>query len=431
MVKVEKGKKENNKIELTVTVELEKVQQEFNETYRMLSQKVRIPGFRSGRIPINILEMNLGKEYIDQQVAEKIVKDTYDKAINESHLDPIDVPKIDLLQVDKTKPMIYKMILEVKPEFEIPDLKDVSVEKIKPEVTEKEVEEDLERIRESHGKLKTVEGRKSKQGDFLVLDYETFVDGKPLPDGKKENQILQLGDRIPPEFNANLIEMNAGEEKEIKMKIPVDARDIKIAGKEIDYHVKISSIKERELPELNDDFAKNAGEYNSLDDLKEHIRKQLNERKKYQNDSEFNDMLLEKVAEKCVFDVPEVLIERQVENMMNNLKEDLQKSNMSLDDYYKMIKADENKVKSEYRTIAVHQIKKELIVDKIIQDGKITATNEDIENRINEIAESTNQKALKVRAMFEKNQTLSNLEEQIKREKALEILSGRVNIISK
>lgn len=431
MINIEKGKKDNNKIEVKVTVDQEQVQQEFNNIYRELSQKVKIPGFRSGRVPTNILEMNLGKEYIDQQVAEKLIKESYVEAIDKSKLDPIDVPKIDLVQIDKEKPFIYKMNLEVKPDIQLPKLDDIKIDKKLPKVSEKEINEDLERIRESHGKLVEVTDRESRNGDFLIIDFETLADGKPLPDGKKEKQMIQLGNRIPKEFNENLVGLKPGDEKEVKMKIPENVDEKKMAGKELIYKVTLVDIKEQELPALDDEFAKTAGDYKNLDELKQHIKKQLEERAKYQAENDFSENLMEKVAEKCSFEVPEVLINKQVESMLDNLKEDLKNRNMTLESYYEMIKADESKVKKEYSSLAEKQIKKELIIDKIIQDDKITATEEDLNNKIKEIAESSNQKPLKVRAMFEKNKTLDNLKEQIKREKVVEKLSKQVIVNEK
>jgi len=431
MVKIEKGKRDKNNIEITVTVEQEKVQEEFNDTYRELSRKARIPGFRSGRIPINILEMNLGKDYINQQVAEKLIKDTYSDAIDNSKLEPINVPKVDIAQIENKKPFIYKMILELKPDIVIPDLKDISIEKKEPKVTEKEVDEDLERIRESHAKLRSIEDRESKIGDFLIVDYESFIDGKPIPDGKREKQMIQLGEKLPAEFNNNLIGVKPGDEKDIVMRVPDNVEDKKISGKEVTHHVSVSEIKEKDMPELDDDFAKSAGEYKNLNDLREHVRKQLIERAKYQADNEFKEDLMEKVAEKIQFEVPTVLIDKQVESMMNNLKKDLANRQMTLEDYYKAIKVDEEKVKKEYHSLAEKQIKKELIIDKIIQDGKIFATDEEVNKKIEEIAESTNQKPLKVRALLEKNNTLHNLKEQIKRDKAIDFLLKKVKVIEK
>ena len=382
-------------------------------------------------MPVNIIEMNLGKEYIGQQVAEKLIKDSYNIALEKSEFDPIDVPKIDLVQIEKDKPFIYTMTLELKPEFETPALDDISVERRPFKINEEQVDKELERIRESHGKLIEVENRESKPEDFLVIDYEAFLDGKPLEDSKKEKQIIQLGDRIPPEFNENLLGVKPDDEKDIKVKIPEQVDDKKIAGKEIIYKVKVSEIKEKELPELNDDFAKSVGDYEKLDDLRTFVKKQLEAQAKFESDREFQDSLMEKVSEKCIFDVPEVLIEKQLDKMMEDLKEDLKIRNMSLESYYNLIKADEEKVRQEYRVIAEKQIKQELIIDKVILDNEITVTEEEVNNRIEEIAESTNQKPLKVRAMFERNKTLENLKEQIKREKAIEILSGKVSIVEK
>ncbi len=323
------------------------------------------------------------------------------------------------------------MILELKPEFEIPSLEDISLERKLHQVSDQQVDEELEKIREGHGRLKEVEGRVSKPDDFLIIDYEAFLDGKPLDDSKKEKQIIQLGERIPPEFNENLVGVKPDDEKDIKVKIPEQVEDKKIAGKEIIYKVKVSEIKEKELPELDDDFAKSVGDYEKLDDLKEFVKKQLVAQAKFESDREFQDSLMEKISEKCNFEVPEILIEKQLEKMMDDLKEDLKMRNMSLEAYYDLIKADEEKVKQEYRVIAEKQIKQELIIDKVITDNEITATEEDVNNKIDEIAESTNQKPLKVRAMFERNKTLENLKEQIKREKAIDILSEKVKVVEK
>jgi len=431
MVHIKKGEIEKNKVEVEVTVEQEQVEQAFKGIYRELSQKVKIPGFRSGRVPENILEMNLGKEYLNHQVAERLIKDSYTKAIEDSKLDPIDVPKIDLVQIEKGKPFIYKMVLEVKPDFAIPALDDITIEKKKPEITELEVEKELEKIRENYSKLKPVEDRESRIGDFLIVDYEAFLDDKPLKNSKREKQLIQLGERAPHEFNKNLVGLKPGDEKEVTIKFPENHPDKQIAGKEIIYQVKLSEIKVKELPEIDDNLAKSVGDYQTLEELKEHIRKQLTEQAKYEAEREFYESLMEKVAEKCNFEVPEVLIEKQLENMIKDLEEDLKERNISLTDYYQMIKADEDKVKKEFRVIAEKQIKRELIIDKIIQDDKITATEEDVNKKIEEIAESTNQKPLKVRAMFEKNDSLDNLKEQIKREKAMAILSQKVKIIEK
>lgn len=431
MIQIEKGNIEKNKVEITVTVEQEKVNQEFNNTYRELSQKIKIPGFRSGRIPANILDMNLGKEYIEQQVSEKLVKNSYTEAIDESKFDPIDVPKIDLVQIDKDKPFVYKMILELKPEIEIPELNDLTIEKKMPMVSDQDVDEELERIRDNHAVLRSVEDRESRIGDFLIIDYKTLVNGKPASGEKKENQMIQLGERVPAEFNQNLVGLKPGDEKEFSFNLPKKQKKESDIDEMITYQIHLSEIKQKELPALDDDFAKSVGEYKDLAELKEHVRKQLFEREKYQSESDFHEALMEKVAERSQFEVPEVLVEKQLDRMMDHLKEDLKNSNMSLEDYYKAIKADEAKVRAEYRILAEKQMKNELILDKIIQSDTITATDEEVKQKIDEIAESTNQSALKVKAMFEKNDTLDNLKEQIKREKAMEYLSRKIKIDEK
>ncbi|MCJ7814191.1 MAG: hypothetical protein MUP34_02080, partial [Candidatus Atribacteria bacterium] len=223
---------------------------------------------------------------------------------------------------------------------------------------------------------------------------------------------------------------SAGDEKEIKILVPEDAKDKKISGKEIKYKVKIVEVKEKELPELNEDFLKTLGNYKTIDEFNKDIKVKLEKQMEMVNENNYEHKLLEKITEICEVKVPKVLIEREVEYMMKNLEDDLKSKDLSLQDYYKSIKTDEEKVKKEYEIVAEKRIKQELVLDEISQVEKIEVTEEEVKDRIQTIAKEMKQDPLKVEATFNKNNNIDGLKESIKREKIIDFLNTKIKIVN-
>lgn len=430
MINVEIKKHEGNEIDLKIEVDKLKVNNKLERVYNDLSYKVKIPGFRKGKIPRNILDLHLGKEYFYQKTAEILIPDSYIEAVKKVSIEPIEQPKINIIQMEEDKPLIFEATVQVKPEVKIGSLEKIKIQKEDLKIIEKDVENEIKKIQESHAVLKVVKDRKAKEGDFLIIDAEAYVNGQLIKESKVKKQILQLGKSVMmPELDKQLVGCKAGEEKEIKVLVPQDAKDKEVAGKEITYKIKVFEIKEKELPELNNDFAKTIGDFKNLNELKKEIKKELIRQIEIINKNNLEQKILEKVAEVCEVKVPEVLIERETNYMMESLENDLKVKKLSLQDYYRSINTDEEKVKKEYRIVAEKRIKQELILDKIAREEDIKVTEKEIKNKINTIAKEIKQDPLKVETNLKKKNNLDGLKENIKREKIIGFISKKIKII--
>ncbi len=428
MLKVEIEKQKENEVKLKIETDKLEVNSNLDKVYNDISYQIKIPGFRRGRVPKNILNLHLGKEYFYDKTAEKLIPECYLEAINKNNIQPINQPEIKVIQIEEDKPLIFEATVQVRPEVKLGSFDKISIQKEDVKVTNTDVNNEIRRIQENLAKLKIVKDRQAKEGDFLVVDSIGYIEGKVVDGSKVEKQIIQLGKNTPPEFNKKLIGCSAGDETEINILIPKDIKDKKIADKEITYKVKIIEIKEKELPELNVDFVKTVGNYKNLDDFREDIQDKLEKQLKTLNENNYESKLLEKVTDICETKVPKILIEREVEYMMKSLEDDLKSKDLSLQDYYKRIKTDEEKVKKEYEIVAEKRIKQELVLDKISQVENIQVTEKEVMDKIETIAKELKQDALKVEATFKKNNNLDGLKESIKREKIIDLLNKKVNL---
>jgi len=426
LLKYKIKKQENDEVILEVEIEKSEVKTELNKICNDLSYKVKIPGFRKGKIPRNILEMHLTKEYLYEKTADELIEKTYYDAIKQSKIEPIDRPSVKVIQIEEEKPLIYEITVKVKPEVKIGSFDKIEVKKEAVKILKKDVDSEILRMQESQAKLIITKDRKAKEGDFLIIDSESFVDGVPLKDGKMNKQLIELGKNNSPEINKKLIGCSIGEEKDIVIKVPENSKDKELAGKDISYKIKVLEIKEKELPKIDDDFAKNFGNYKDLNEFKKSIKENLKNRAENISKNNYESELINKVEEVCEVKVPEVLVDREVNYMIKTLEEDLKTKNISLEDYLKSIKADESKLKKEYKSVAEKRVKKELILDKIAKDQKIEATDEELKKKIEEIAKDVKQDPIKVEATFKKNNNIDGLKETIRREKIFEYISKQI-----
>lgn len=429
MVKVEIEKQKENEVKLKIETDKLEVNSSLDKVYNDVSYEIKIPGFRKGRIPKNILNMHLSKEYFFDKTAEKLIPKSYLEAIEKINIQPIDQPEIKVIQIEEDKPLIFEATVQVRPEVKLGSFDKISIQKEDIKVTDSDVKNEIRKIQENQAKLNVVKNRKSKKDDFLLIDSEGYVEGKVIEGSKVEKQLVQLGKNAAPEFNDKLVGCSAGDEREIKILVPKDIEDKKIAGKEITYKVKVIEVKEKELPELDEDFVKTIGNYKTLDDFKKDIKDKLEKQVEMINKNNYERKLLGKVVDVCEVKVPKVLIERELEYMMKSLEDDLKAKDLSLQDYYTSIKTDEEKVKKEYEIVAEKRIKQELVLDKISQAEKIQVTEKEVKDKIKTIAKEMKQDPLKVEATFKKNNNLDGLEESIKREKIIDFLSKKIETI--
>ena len=429
MVKAEIKKQKENEVTLKIETDKLQVNNKLDKVYNDVSYQIKIPGFRKGRIPKNILNLHLSKEYFYEKTAEELIPDCYIEAVKKIDIQPINQPEIKVIQIVEDKPLIFEATVQVRPEVKLGSFDKISIQKEDVKVTKTDVNNEIKRTQENLAKLKIVKGRKAKEGDFLVVNSVGYIEGKVMEGSKVEKQIIQLGKNIPPEFNKNLVGCLEGDEKEIKVLVPKDVKDKKIAGKEIKYKVEIIEIKEKELPELNEDFAKTVGNYKTLDDFKKDIKDRLEKQVGMVNKNNYERKLFEKITEVCEVKVPKILIDREVEYMMKSLEDDLKSKDLSLQDYYTSIKTDEEKVKKEYEIVAEKRIKQELVLDKISQVEKIQVTEKEVKDKIKTIAKEMKQDPLKVEATFKKDKSLDGLKESLKREKIINFLNDKIKIV--
>ena len=429
MVKAEIKKQKENEVTLKIETDKLQVNNKLDKVYNDVSYQIKIPGFRKGRIPKNILNLHLSKEYFYEKTAEELIPDCYIEAVKKIDIQPINQPEIKVIQIVEDKPLIFEATVQIRPEVKLGSFNKISIQKEDVKVTKTDVNNEIKRTQENLAKLKIVKGRKAKEGDFLVVNSVGYIEGKVMEGSMVEKQIIQLGKNIPPEFNKNLVGCLEGDEKEIKVLVPKDVKDKKIAGKEIKYKVEIIEIKEKELPELNEDFAKTVGNYKTLDDLKKDIKDRLVKQVGMVNKNNYERKLFEKITEVCEVKVPKILIVREVEYMMKSLEDDLKSKDLSLQDYYTSIKTDEEKVKKEYEIVAEKRIKQELVLDKISQVEKIQVTEKEVKDKIKTIAKEMKQDPLKVEATFKKDKSLDGLKESLKREKIINFLNDKIKIV--
>jgi trigger factor len=430
MAKVEIKKQKENEVKLKIEIDKLKTNSKLDKVYNDTSYKIKIPGFRKGKIPKNILNLHLGKGYFYDKTAEELIPECYLEAIKKIDIKPINQPEIKVIQIEEDKPLIFEATVQVMPEVKLGTFDKISIQKEDIKVTASDLKNEITRIQENQAKLNVVENRKSKKNDFLVIDSEGYIEGKAIEGSKVEKQLVQLGKNTAPEFNDKLIGCSAGDEKEIKILVPKDVKDKKIAGKEITYKVKVIEIKEKELPELNKDFVKTVGDFKTLDDFKKDIKDKLEKQVEMVNKNNYEGKLLEKVTDICEVKVPKVLIEREMDYMMKSLEDDLKSKGLSLEDYYKSIKTDEEKVKKEYGIVAKKRIKQELVLDKISQVENLQVTEKEVKDKIKILAKEMKQDPLKVEATLKKNNNLDGLKESIKREKVINFLNKQIKTIN-
>ncbi len=374
--------------ELKIEISPEKVSKELSEAYTLLSKQVTVRGFRKGKTPRSVLE-RMYADRVNAQVAESLIKESLPEALKEANLSLILAPEIkDFSKISDGKPFTYSAVVDVWPEFELPQYKGIEIEEPEVNVTDEEVEEQFNALVRFYAEVKDVEeDRPVKEGDIVVIDYEGFIDEKPVEELKEENYYLEVGaGNFNEKFESELIGMEKGAEKDIEISYPEDAINELVAGKSVRYHVKVKQIKQRVLPELNEEFISRFGkDVKSVDDLKEKLRKQLLKDKEEGAKAAMRRQLLDKLLEGVEFPVPERLVEEKLKQMVDNVTAhlyergyDLQKAQIS-----------EDRLKEKMREDAERQVKLELILDKIADKEEIYPEDKDMEPYYSQLAGSS------------------------------------------
>ena len=396
---VQVEKLEKNMAKLTVEVSAEDFKAAIKKAYNKTKNRFAIPGFRKGKASQAVIEKMYGEAVFYEDAADEAINSTYAEAMKESGLDIVSRPEITVEQIGKDQAFIYSALVAVKPEVTLGEYKGVEVEKADAAVTAEDVEAELKRVQEQNARLLTVEDRPVADGDQTVIDFEGFVDGKGFEGGKGEDYPLTIGSHsFIDTFEEQLIGKNIGEECEVNVTFPTEYHAAELAGKPAMFKVTVKEIKVKELPALDDEFASEVSEFDTLDEYKQDIEKKLQERKEKAAASQNEDRVVAKVVENASMEIPEKMIDAQVDNMLRETAQRMQSQGLSMDLYMKYTGMTADQMKDQMRPEAVKRIQTRLVLEAVVKAENIETSEEKLDEEIAKMAEAYKMEADKLKS---------------------------------
>ena len=426
--KVEKTKNANE-VKLELTVEANRFDEAIKKVYIKSAKYFNIPGFRKGKAPMNIVEKYYGAQIFYEDAFNDVATEAYDEVLKENKIEAVSRPEVDIIQMEKGKDLIFTAVVQTKPEVELGKYKGIEIPKIEYKVEKKDIEHELGHMQEHNSRLITVDDRPLDNGDTATIDFEGFVDGVAFDGGKAEGHELEIGSgAFIPGFEEQLVGMEIDGEKEIKVTFPKEYFSKELAGKDATFKVKLHEIKKKELPELDDEFAKDVSEFDTLDELKKSIKEKLTKNNEQRAKYETEDAAIKAVCEGSELDVPSGMIELEIDNMLKDFEQRLAYQGLNLEQYLKMLGKTEEEIRKEYEPQAIEAIKSRLVLEAVIKAEKIEASEEEVKAKMEEMAKSYGKDVEEL----SKNENLKNyLEDGIKSEKALEFIVANAKFAEK
>ena len=398
-MKAELLKREGNQVTFKITVDNDKFEAAITKAYNKNKGKFNIPGFRKGKAPKQIIESQYGKGVFYNDAIDMLFPEVYPTALDELNIDPINRPDLDIEEISKDNGLVMVINVEVKPEVKLGEYKGIEISKPAYTVNEEEADLRLEEMRNRAARLVDVEDRAIEAGDTAIIDFEGFQDGVAFEGGKGENYSLVIGSNtFIPGFEDQLVGKNKGEEVEVNVEFPAEYHAENLAGKPANFKVVVKNVQRKELPELNDEFAADTTEFNTLDELKADLRTKLEEEAKNRAEAEMRNALVEKVSEATELEVPEAMIEAQLDNMMMELNYQLQYQGLQLQQLLEMTGRTIEELKSERREEATKLVKSSLILEAIAKAENVEVSEEEIEAELAKMAQMYNMEVEKIKS---------------------------------
>ncbi|WP_301171172.1 MULTISPECIES: trigger factor [Brevibacillus] len=416
-------KVENNQGVLTVEVDASEVDAALDQAFKKVVQKVQVPGFRKGKVPRKMFEARFGVESLYQDALDILLPTAYGQAVKEAGIEPVDRPEVDVAQMEQGKNLIFKATVTVKPEVKLGDYKNLSIEEKDFSVTEESVDAELKRMQERHAELVAVEEGAAQNGDLAVIDFEGFQDGVAFEGGKAEDYSLELGSgTFIAGFEEQVVGLNVGEEKDITVTFPEEYHSPNLAGKEAVFKVKLTSLKRKNLPVLDDEFAKDVSEFDTLEELKADTKKKLEEKSAQDKDQYVREQLVLKAAENAEIDMPAVMVEHELDQMVNEFGQRLQYQGMTLELYFQFSGMDESQLRDQLRADATSRVRTSLTLEAIGKAENIEATEEDVNEELNKLAGVYGRPADELRKIFSAQDGMAALYRDVQTRKTVDFL---------
>ena len=388
-VKVENVENKTNEVKLEFTIEAEKFEEAIQDVFKKNAKYFSIPGFRKGKAPFKMVEKMYGIQIFYEDAFNAIAGKAYEDGIKEKELDVVSKPEIDIVQIEAGKDLIFTAVVSLKPEVKLGKYEGIELKKVEYNVSDEDIEHELGHMAERNARIVTVTDRAVETGDTAVIDFEGFVNGVPFEGGKAENHELTIGSNtFIPGFEDQIIGMKQEEEKDINVTFPEEYFSKDLSGKPAVFKVKLHEIKKKEMPEINDEFAKDCSEFETLEELKKSIKERIEEQNKSKEKYELEENAIEEVCKNAKLEIPEGMIELEIDNMEKDIESRLSYQGINLEKYLEMIGKTREEFRTEYREQAEKQIKSRLVLEEVAKVAKITVAEEDIAAKISEMAKT-------------------------------------------
>lgn len=416
-------KLEKNMAKLTIEASAEEFEKAIQKAYQKNKNKFNIQGFRRGKAPLVMIERIYGPEVFYEDAANEIIPEAYDKAVADSELEIVSRPEIDVVQIEKGKPFIFTAKVAIKPEVTLGQYKGIEIEKKEATVTDEEVMNRINRELEQNARIITVDDRPVQDGDIAVINYEGFVDGVPFEGGKGENYSLPIGSgTFIDNFEQQLIGKSTGEEFEVNVTFPENYHAKELAGKPAVFKVKINEIKVKELPKLDDEFAQDVSEFDTLDEYKESIRATIKENKEKELKIAKENEVIDKIIENASMEIPEPMIDTMVMQMADDFSMRLRYQGLTLEQYFKFTGMDAGKFTESLRPQALKSIQTRLVLEAVAKAENIEVSDKELEKDINEKASMYNMEPDKMKEMLGEKE-IKRIKEDIAVQKAIDLVT--------
>ncbi|MDD2371689.1 MAG: trigger factor [Firmicutes bacterium] len=419
---------EKNIVTVEITVDGQEVEKAYKQASQNLGQKVSVPGFRKGKVPAEILSKHVGEGSIIEEAMDIMLPAAYSQALLDLDLDPIDRPKVDIVSFEKKGPAVFTVELQLVPKGILGDYTGLKLERKLINLDETYIDNEIEAMRTKTAKIETVEDP-AENGDTVVIDFEGYVDEVKFDGGTGSKFPLELGSNsFIPGFEEQLVGIKAGENREVNVKFPDEYHSEDLKGKESVFKVLAHEVKRKKLSELNDDFAKEVSDFDTLEELRNDVKMSVTNQKQQQADNALRAQALDLAIEKLEVEVPEIMIEERTNQFLKDIEGDLQQQGMDLQKYFELTGMTEEKVRSEYRANAEKHIKRDILLDEVAMAEKIEVTPADLEKEINAISQIYGQDKAMLETYFQAPENTKMLSKGIKREKALQSILDKAEI---
>ena len=422
-MKVSVTKKEHNITELVIELPVEEVAKAYDKAFKKLVQQVNIPGFRKGKAPRKMIEKRVGEDGMRSEAFDFIIPDAYRQAVAENNVEPVGRPEVTDVTLNEGEPCVFTVSVITKPEVVLGEYKGLSVMAPATEVTDEEVDKQIDALRERHAKMVVAEGAELGQGDFALIDFDGTVDGKPFSGGQSKGYPLEIGSgSFIPGFEDQLIGAKAGEEREVKVTFPADYFVAELAGKEAVFVTKINDVKRKELPELNDDFAKEAGDADTFEEMKAKTKEKLVAAAKEKDESSFREAALKQAVANATIEIPEIMVEDQIDHMIQDLDFSLRQRGLELDKYLGYMNTDMAGLRERYRTAALEEVRSELTLEAIVKAENIAVSDEDYAEETQKMAKAYKMAEAELTKMLADKRHAEAVKDTILRRKAAQLI---------